>query len=193
MGRPQSFDRDTVVRAARSLFWKHGYEDASVPELEGATGLGRSSIYNAFGSKRGLFDAAVQSYLNEVVRPRLRPLLAGHVSSTALTDYLDELHNAFIRSGSMPRTNGCLLVNSAGAPISDDPDVARTIAEYHDELRAAVLRGVEAQSVDTSSVERARLADAVTGLVVAAFALVRVAPSQAIHTLATARALVTTS
>jgi AcrR family transcriptional regulator len=189
MGRPPSFDRDTVVRAARSLFWKHGFEDASVPELEEVTGLGRSSIYHAFGSKRGLFDAAIQSYLNEVVRPRLRPLLAPHVATTALTDYLDGLRDAFVRADSMPGANGCLLVNSAGAPISDDADVARTIADYHEELRAAVLRGVEAQAGDASAAQRARLADTVTGLVVAAFALVRVAPGQAIHTLATARAL----
>ena len=56
MARTQSFDRDTVVRAARTLFWTVGYESASIPELETATGLSRSSIYNAFGSKRGLFD-----------------------------------------------------------------------------------------------------------------------------------------
>ncbi|MDD0859753.1 TetR/AcrR family transcriptional regulator [Arthrobacter alpinus] len=45
-----------------------------LPDLERATGLSRSSIYHAFGSKRGLFDAAVASYLSEIIRPRLQPL-----------------------------------------------------------------------------------------------------------------------
>ena len=59
MGRPQTFETDEVVRAARGVFWRDGYESASLPDLEQATGLSRSSIYHAFGSKRGLFDAAV--------------------------------------------------------------------------------------------------------------------------------------
>ncbi len=53
MARTQGFDRDVVVRAARTLFWRAGFEGASVPALEEATGLSRSSIYNTFGSKRG--------------------------------------------------------------------------------------------------------------------------------------------
>ncbi|GAB3998060.1 hypothetical protein GCM10029992_22820 [Glycomyces albus] len=52
MGRVQTFDTAEVVRAARTVFWQHGYEDASIPALEAATGLRRSSIYHAFGSKR---------------------------------------------------------------------------------------------------------------------------------------------
>ena len=54
MARTQGFERDAVVRAARTVFWRRGFEDTAVPDLEEATGLSRSSIYNAFGSKRGL-------------------------------------------------------------------------------------------------------------------------------------------
>ena len=68
------------MRAARTVFWEHGFEAASLPALERATGLNRSSIYHGFGSKRGLFDAAVASYLDEVVRPRLRPLVQDDVA-----------------------------------------------------------------------------------------------------------------
>ena len=49
MGRTQTFDTNEVVRAARAVFWEHGYESAALPELEKATGLSRSSIYHAFG------------------------------------------------------------------------------------------------------------------------------------------------
>lgn len=73
MARTQTFDRDTVVRAARTVFWEHGYDGTSIPDLEDATGIRRSSLYNTFGSKRGLFDAAVQSYLDEVIRPACAP------------------------------------------------------------------------------------------------------------------------
>ncbi|GAB2758233.1 TetR/AcrR family transcriptional regulator [Sinomonas soli] len=190
MGRTQAFDRETAVRAARAVFWQSGYEDASVPDLEQATGLSRSSIYNAFGSKRGLFDAAVQSYLDEVVRPRLRPLQGSHVEPHAVIGYLDGLREALAGAGSAPAANGCLLINAAGAPIAHDAEVARVIADYRDELRAAVGRGIGAHLPAATAAERERLADAVTGLVVAAFALVRIAPEEASRSLLTARGLI---
>ena len=190
MARTQSFARDDVVRAARSLFWRAGYEGASIPDLERATGLSRSSIYNTFGSKRGLFDAAVQSYLDEIIRPRLQPLLAEPVSPPALHEYLVSLRHAFDDLDSLPATSGCLLINTAGAPIADDAHVARVIADYRAELRAAFVRGVTAAQRSLPEPERDALADTVTALVVASFALARVDPGQAAQTLDTAVALV---
>ncbi len=190
MARSREFDRAAVVRAARQFFWEHGYEDASIAGLEAATGLNRSSIYNAFGSKRGLFDEAVQSYLDEIVRPRLAPLQAAAVEERALADYLRGLTAAFGRVGSMPATHGCLLINAADAPVSRDAEVARVIEDYRAELHAAISRGVDAAVPAASAVGRTRLAGAVTGLVVAAFALVRTSPREAIRGLETAAALV---
>jgi AcrR family transcriptional regulator len=191
MARTQEFDRDVVVRAARTAFWRAGFEGASVPALEEATGLSRSSIYNTFGSKRGLFDAAVQSYLDEVIRPRLRPLTGEDVDPQAVLTYLDGLREAFTRPGSMSAANGCLLINTATAPVVRDDDVARVVADYRAELRAAIGRGVAAYLVVAAPGEQERLADAVTGLSIAAFALVRIAPPEAVRALVTARDLLT--
>lgn len=189
MGRTQTFDTDQVVRAAREVFWARGYEEAALPELERATGLSRSSIYHAFGSKRGLFGAAVDSYLDEVIRPRLAPLTSPPVPPEALAHYLDGLRAALLRAGTLPATSGCLLVNSAGAPIGHDDEVARAISGYRAELRAAIGNGVRAALPDRVPAAQDTLADACTGLVVAAFALVRVAPAEAVRALDTAGAL----
>ncbi|MBF4561312.1 TetR/AcrR family transcriptional regulator [Microbacterium sp. VKM Ac-2870] len=191
MARNREFDRTAVVRAARQFFWEHGYEDASIAGLEAATGLNRSSIYNAFDSKRGLFDAAVQSYLDEIVRPRLQPLQVPTVAADALADYLRGLADAFARVGSMPAEHGCLLINAAGAPVARDAEVARVIDDYRAELHDAFARGVQAALPTASRARRARLADAVTGQVVAAFALVRISHREAVHSLETAAALLT--
>ena len=190
MARTQSFDRDTVVRAARTLFWTVGYESASIPELETATGLSRSSIYNAFGSKRGLFDSAVQSYLDEVVRPRLRPLTGETAAPGAIIDYLAGLRDAFGTLTSMPASHGCLLVNAAGAPIAQDPKVAQVIADYRAELRDAFDRGVRAHAPHLDAADRERRVTAITSSVVAAFALARIDPAEAARGIASAIELV---
>lgn len=179
MGRTQTFDTAEAVRAARGVFWERGFEGAPLPELERATGLSRSSIYHAFGSKRGLFDAAVESYLDEVIRPRLAPLTGEVVAPEALETYLGGLRAALLTTGSLPATSGCLLVNTAAAPIGTDDAVARVVASYRAELREAFARGIRAALPELAGTEVDTLADACTGLVVSAFALVRVAPDAA--------------
>lgn len=190
MGRAQTFDTQHVVREARAVFWEHGYEAAALPALEQATGLNRSSIYHAFGSKRGLFDAAVESYLDEVVRPRLRPLTADQVAPDALGAYLRGLRGALQDAASFTATNGCLLINAAGAPIAHDATVRDTVAAYRSELRAAVGRGVRARFPRLTQPEADRLAETCAALVVAALALTRVDNAGALQSLDTALALV---
>lgn len=187
MTRTATFDRETVIRAARDVFWHEGYAETALPTLEKATGLNRSSIYNSFGSKRGLFDAAVDNYLDEVVRTRLRPLLADDVAPTALADYLSGLSKAFEHLDSAP---GCILVNASGSSLAHDTEVSRVITDYLDELRAAMERGISAVHPELESNEQTQLVDAITGLIISAFTLVRVNPDLAIQTLGAAEALV---
>jgi AcrR family transcriptional regulator len=182
MGRTQTFDTAEVVRSARAVFWKHGYEAASVPALEAATGLRRSSIYHAFGSKRGLFDAAVDSYLDEIVRPRLAPL-TGEPAPNAILDYLTGLRAALERAGSFIAANGCLLINAAGAAIADDEAVRETITAYRAELGRAIGNGIRAHLADLPEADVKRLTETCTALVVAAYALARVDTASAVHSL----------
>ncbi|WP_159610344.1 TetR/AcrR family transcriptional regulator [Glutamicibacter sp. JC586] len=190
MARTLAFDSTTVIKKARSLFWSKGFEAASIPELESATGLSRSSIYNSFGSKRGLFDAAVQSYLDEIVRPRLQQLTAQEVSPEALTEYLDGLIAVFGQPEALPTCNGCLLINTANSPLSADSHVSQVVQAYREELEEAFSLGIQAARSDLDPSVQQRLASTVTGLVVAAFALVRIAPEQARTLLADAKTLV---
>lgn len=55
MGRPRSFNTAQVLVSARDAFVSDGYNGTSIDNLLRATGLQRASLYQAFGSKRGLF------------------------------------------------------------------------------------------------------------------------------------------
>lgn len=63
-GRPISFDKDKALEAAMLLFWKRGFEGASMADLTQAMGLSPSSIYAAFGDKQALFSLAVRRYVD---------------------------------------------------------------------------------------------------------------------------------
>ena len=144
MGRLQSFDRTTVVQAARDLFWDKGFDAASLAELEDATGLKRSSIYHAFGSKRGLFDAAVEDYQATVIRPRLRTLTGTGIGRASLLAYFAELRSAVSALPEDSPRRGCLLVNCA-AGLAGHDDLARQVVDgYRSDLTTALQDALRA-------------------------------------------------
>lgn len=81
---------------------------------------------------------------------------------------------------------GCLLVNTATAPIGGDAAVRETVSAYRAELRAALGRGVAARFPHRPDDDRALLAETCTALLVAAFSLARVDPDGAVRALDTA-------
>src|SRR6267154_952985 len=75
MPRPRMFDETDVVAAARDEFWTRGYAATSVDDLTNVTGLGKGSLYGAFGDKHGLFLRALDDYIGTAlngVRAELR-------------------------------------------------------------------------------------------------------------------------
>ncbi|NYI40738.1 TetR/AcrR family transcriptional regulator [Demequina lutea] len=188
MGRKRTFDTQEAVRAARSVFWSNGFEGASLPDLEQATGLNRSSLYHAFGSKRGLFDAVVDSYLDEVIRPRLRVLTQDPVPPDAVRTYLNGMKAALLAPASAASEHGCLMVNTAASPIAKDEAVRERVAAYRAEVEAAIARGLTHQpGFDPSRV--APTAMAVTSLIVAAMTLTRIDAAAAAETIDAALAI----
>src|SRR5690348_856454 len=61
-GRPRGFDEEQAIDSAMRVFWEKSYVGATMADLTEATGLNRSSIHAAFGSKEGLFLKVVERY-----------------------------------------------------------------------------------------------------------------------------------
>ncbi len=61
-GRPREFDADEALDRALEVFWRKGYEGASLSELTEAMGINRPSLYAAFGNKEELFRKALDRY-----------------------------------------------------------------------------------------------------------------------------------
>ena len=62
-GRPREFDRDAALRAAVLVFWKKGFEGASLADLTEAMEVSKPTLYAAFGDKEALLREAVQTYM----------------------------------------------------------------------------------------------------------------------------------
>src|ERR1700712_2852041 len=65
VGRPREFCTENALAAALKVFWRKGYEAASLTELTEAMGITRPSLYCAFGNKEALFKKALDLYERE--------------------------------------------------------------------------------------------------------------------------------
>src|ERR1700682_5715396 len=109
LGRPRSFDIDGALDRALRVFWRKGYEGASLSDLTRAVGINRPSLYAAFGDKETLFRKALDRYAEgpvAYVREALKQPRARSVAQTLLrgtADLLTDPHHP----------SGCLMVQGA--------------------------------------------------------------------------------
>ncbi len=110
MPRQKEYDRDRVVEKAMKTFWEKGYEGTSVQDLVNATGLNRFGMYQAFGSKEGLFLEALDMYRNNVSSQMIRILEEGPPGRATLQDFFHNLIEKYTRP---EKTRGCFITNTA--------------------------------------------------------------------------------
>jgi len=134
-GRPRQFDGDAVLDQVVQLFWDQGFEFTSVADIVDATGLNKSSLYNAFGSKEALFAAALDRYLTERTGMITDTLLNGHAGLADIETLLDLMSD---EAGSDTGRRGCLAVNTATELGLRDEAVVRLSRDFRDQIRAAL-------------------------------------------------------
>ena len=110
-GRPRNFDRAEALRQAMTVFWRLGYDGATMEDLQTAMGgISPPSMYAAFGSKENLFREATELYAMTVGGRPARALVAHPAARAAVQAMLHEAADLFCTPG-MP--TGCLVVTGA--------------------------------------------------------------------------------
>lgn len=119
MARPMEFDRDEAIDKAISVFADHGFEGSSTAQLLGRMGIGRQSLYGAFGDKRRLFLEALARYnagslaqMEAALAPEGSPRAAIEAALLAFASGLDAAPEA-----------GCLGVGSIAEFGRADPEI----------------------------------------------------------------------
>lgn len=144
VGRRRQFDEQAAVRAARDLFWEKGYASTSLSDLELATGLNRSSLYQTFGSKIALFTRAAQNYLEEILWPLLEPMEADDAGPEEIAVYFLALAGRIRKSARPSFEQGCLMSNTATELNILDDTVADIVRGYRKRLHSALTNALTA-------------------------------------------------
>ena len=140
MARLKDFDEERALDSAVDCFWKHGYEGTTVRDLADAMKIGGTSLYNAYGDKRTLFERSLERYANRSMRDRIARMEAEHRPKQAIRAFLAEIVERSLKD---PDRKGCLLVNSALDVAPHDAEIGKVVAGYLEELRAFFQRNIE--------------------------------------------------
>src|SRR6201987_5703158 len=137
MGRPKGFSREEVLEKAMPVFWKHGFAETSLQELERATGVNKSGLYTEFRDKEDLFLACLRHYL------------AGQEKRGLLTKEPLGWNNveAFLKHGPLNKgeQQGCFAVNSMREFAILPHQAHAVVAENRAQLRQLLARNIEAE------------------------------------------------
>ena len=170
MPRSKQFEPEQALSSAMSAFWRHGYEATSMEDLMDCMGIGRASIYNAFGNKRALFLSALDHYVCnggalQGVRLPDSPRLAIVTAFRTIVE----------RAVTGESCDGCLVVNTALELAPHDDEIAQIVngifvqqeALFRTYLERAMACGEVPQNLDPSRTAQTLLALSIAVLVLA--------------------------
>src|SRR5689334_3402443 len=137
MGRPKTFTRQAVLEKALPIFWRHGFADASLHELEQATGVNKSGLYAEFRGKEDLFVQSLRYYLESLEKEGLltaEPLGWNNVER-------------FLKLGpcSMEGQKGCFAVSSMREFAILPPEAVGIIIQGRSKLKQLIAKNIEVE------------------------------------------------
>ena len=137
MGRPKKFSRKGVLEKALPVFWRRGFADASLDELEQATGVNKSGLYSEFEDKEDLFTQSLRYYLESLEKKGLltaEPLGWNNIER-------------FLKMGpcTLEGQKGCFAVSSMREFAILPPEAVAIITRSRSKLKQLIAKNIQVE------------------------------------------------
>ena len=137
MGRPKKFSRKGVLEKALPVFWRRGFADASLHELEQATGVNKSGLYSEFEDKEDLFTQSLRYYLESLEKKGLltaEPLGWNNIER-------------FLKMGpcTLEGQKGCFAVSSMREFAVLPPEAVAIITRSRSKLKQLIAKNIQVE------------------------------------------------
>jgi TetR/AcrR family transcriptional regulator, transcriptional repressor for nem operon len=140
MPRAKAFDPEVALDRAVDLFWRLGYEGASMTRLLAHMGISRQSLYDTFGDKHKLYLAALDRYRAQA-RERLAEIVYAEPTTLAgIRAAFDWVRRDVLEQ---PEHRSCLMANAALELGQRDAEVRERVAEHLREVEAVFFTALE--------------------------------------------------
>ncbi|MGF6555878.1 TetR/AcrR family transcriptional repressor of nem operon [Pseudomonas sp. S30_BP2TU TE3576] len=141
--RTKEFEQDEVIDAAMQVFWQLGYCATSIQDLVDGTGLSRSSLYNAFENKHGLYEHALRRY-HDLTSSNITLLQESGSVKKLIQQLLMRIVNDELSDTGQ---RGCLAANASLELAGQDESIAELVSlnflRLEKALERALIRGQE--------------------------------------------------
>lgn len=135
-GRPREFDEMEALSKIMQLFWENGYEATGLSDILKATGLGKASLYSAYGNKHAMYLKALAHYESLMVDSAVQALChVGHPANDRLKGFLSAPLEA-VRQNNDRR--GCFLCNAAADRSALDDDTAALVRRGYEKMQTGL-------------------------------------------------------
>lgn len=138
VGRPREFDVNDALETAMTIFWRDGYGGASLNKIAAATGVGKPSLYAAFGDKEHLYLRALAHYGARLQEHYAQVLDAEPDTRRAIETLL---LSTIAATGHSAGRGGCMVV--AGSTMSDAEGVPASVRRAISDALHARFRAIE--------------------------------------------------
>ncbi|HKJ61661.1 MAG TPA: TetR/AcrR family transcriptional regulator [Hyphomicrobiales bacterium] len=156
MARPREFDPEQALRTVKDVFWRLGYEGASMREIETATGLNKQSLYRLLGDKRQMYLRSLAHYEENDIAEVERLLQSDGTARERFQRLFDRIINSAIRSNDR---RGCFLCNASVDQAQLDDRSQEKILELMTKARTIFMNALAASSpYDKDEAKREALA-----------------------------------
>lgn len=139
-GRPREFDEDETLSKIMQLFWENGYEATGLSDIIKATGLGKASLYRAFGNKQSMYVTALKNYERLVVDGAVLVLCSKELAPLERIDAFLSSPIVAVRDNKDRR--GCFLCNAAADRASLDEETGTLVRRGYEKMRVAIAHSL---------------------------------------------------
>lgn len=140
MARPQSFDRYQVLKNATLVFWHQGFQGTSMKDLELATQLQPSSLYNSFGNKEALFLEVLDFYEEFVLGARIKKYLHHENPITGMKTFFTSCFTDLPRG---KKGMACLIINSIAEMAIHNDAIRKRLHRTEEKLRFNFIKCID--------------------------------------------------
>ena len=140
MVRTRTFDPSTALTTAVDLFSSKGYSDTSMEDLVQATGVSRYGLYGTFGTKRELFEQALERYAEGMGKQSFLRLLEPGASLNHIRTIFEERADDMCCA---EEHKGCLFIHTAMGLAPKDDDLKAVLQKFMKRMSKAFAVGLE--------------------------------------------------
>lgn len=124
MARLREFEIGEALDGVMGVFWRQGYDGASMQDIEAATGLNKQSLYRIFPDKRAMYLAALERF-EAIEFEKAGEALTGHATARAR---FEALFGGVIAQAAQGDRRGCFLCNAAADQGQEDEEATAIVS-----------------------------------------------------------------